>query len=79
MKFGLEQHSLLLIGLLKQDLEYTEHQFKPKNENTGGQFTLARQARANRRKKRENGDLPNEEPRPLSEKEQEFIHKAHTQ
>lgn len=76
-KDALEQDALEerkeMLDLLKKDLEYTEHQFKPKGEKTGGQFNLARQAREKRRKMRETGELQDDEPRPLSQKEQEFM------
>merc|ERR1712154_30208 len=59
---------------MKQDLEYTENEFEPKNKPSGGGFQLA-QARERRRKKREQG-LVSEEPQPLTQKQQQFIQES---
>lgn len=47
-----------LCNLLQQDLNYTQHTFKPKvDARGGGGFQLARKAHEKRRKKREEGIL----------------------
>jgi len=70
-----------LISYIKQDLQYTESEFKPtKNDQQSGGFQLAKQARDHRRKQRDNGggngDDKSNEPKPLSQTQQQFIQES---
>ena len=64
-----------LVSLMKQDLEYVENEYEPKNSSGGGGgFQLAQAAREKRRKKRDNGYST--EPVPLTDKQQAFIQES---
>lgn len=63
-----------LVKLLKQDLDYTENDFKPKQEQSRG-FQIASKAREKRRQKRDQGMMSND-PQPLSPAQQQFIQES---
>jgi len=63
-----------LLGLFKQDMEYTETVFKPKKSRGGG-FQIAQNARARRQKQRDEGTL-SQDVVPLSEQQQAFIQES---
>ena len=67
-----------LMELLKQDIEYTEFEFKPQQQQPSKGFQLAKQARERRRKQREKGTAvdKSEEAQPLSAAQQQFIQES---
>eukprot|EP00485_Elphidium_margaritaceum_P023883 CAMPEP_0202712762 /NCGR_PEP_ID=MMETSP1385-20130828/45113_1 /ASSEMBLY_ACC=CAM_ASM_000861 /TAXON_ID=933848 /ORGANISM="Elphidium margaritaceum" /LENGTH=262 /DNA_ID=CAMNT_0049372891 /DNA_START=75 /DNA_END=860 /DNA_ORIENTATION=- len=66
-----------LMALMKQDLEFTENEFAPRDDDTagGGRFKVAQKARDRRKKKRDDG-LMSSEPQPLTAKQQGFIQES---
>jgi len=63
-----------VLSLFKQDLDYTEGEFKPKKTKGGG-FQIAQNARQRRQKGREEGTISGD-PIPLTEKQQAFIQES---
>jgi len=63
-----------LLDLFKQDLNYTENEFKPKKTRGGG-FQIAQNARARRQKQREEGTM-SEEVVALTAQQQAFIQES---
>jgi len=63
-----------LLELFKQDLVYTENEFKPKKSRGGG-FQIAQSARQRRQKQREDGTL-SDDVIPLSAQQQAFIQES---
>jgi len=63
-----------ILSLFKQDLEFTECEFKPKKSKGGG-FQIAQNAQTRWQKQREEGML-SPEPIPLTENQQAFIQES---